>query len=547
MAVAIWKTWSDSTQLAIKEALGKSGNADRHRLSLLFEPQDFQREFYYSQSKIKCAFWGNQSGKSACLANMLRNFVTCDYPDEWPEKHRFEPPTIGRLWIPSFSGVKSVFLPKWYEWLDNWPADHRSNDFWKISRNQGGQIAEVSYTPNGSMFDVASSEQFDQNPMIGEGWQGHYSIADEPLRRGAFDATMRGLMIRGGPFIFGGTLLTEPWMTRSFVRRQRQGHVECYYASTDDNLQENGGYLPREDFDAFLENLTEREEATRRHGTPAAMLGTYFPQLSEPETADKVFVPCDPPIDPSWEVVSITDYHVSTPTHTIYMAVTPFGQMVFFAELIQGSVAPIEYVKLMLRTEQQWGIKRLRGRYVDRAIDVNYTSEFEDKQEMFNPYHKFNEHFSTICSVCIQKPCVCGRRASTPAFAKVTNAQGNIEVVRSMMDPVYCPALDKEIQPFVIGHHCAELIDTLPDATPAVYRSGPMAGESKEEMDKRKIKGAHSVDTFLYGIGLQLRYEDLEVMAPPPGTYGYMFHEMAQQDEDEASFDIAGSTVGVRR
>lgn len=521
---------SESVRKEITECLGTSGNPNKHKRALIFEPMQFQKPFYLSGAMNRGAFWANQVGKSLVLAIILRNFCTGDYPEEWPENIRFKPPTLGRLWIPSFGLVKAVFLPKWLEWLDDWPSDHQSNDAWEIRKNHQQQVHEVLHNPTGSMFDVCSTEQFDQNPVVGEGWQGHYSIADEPLRQAAYTATARGLIRRKGQFTFGGTLLTEPWMTREFIRKQRPGVVECFFASMDENLEENGGFLSRQHMEQMLETAGEMERQTRRYGTPTAVLGAYFPELSDPATSKKIFIPIEPPIPADYEVFSITDYHMSTPIHTVWCAIAPWGQFRFFEQLIQGHVSPTEYVDMMLATERRWGVRRLKCRLVDRSIDVDYNVEMDDGDYLaFNPYVKFNEVFDKRQSI---------------TFRKVTGAQGSLDVVRELIKARWDKRLEMDVQPFVIGHHCEDLIATLPDASPATYKSGPMSGENKDEMDKKKVRGAHSIDCFLYGMASGFTWDTLAEMPPAPGTVGHLLVELAEQDEHKGE-DVPGNLVGV--
>lgn len=487
----------------------------KYKRALLFVPQDWQEPFWMSTAKTRLAMWGNQSGKTMLLVNMIRTWLTADYPDEWPSELALPGPTVGRLWVSDLSMMDKVFQPKFLESLDNWPENHKSNSSWEIGKTQGhiSRIINIDQrSPGlGSQLDVISKQQFEKDPLTAEGWQGDYAMADEPLAEGSYDATRRGLVIRGGQFIYGGTMLDqEPWMLRRFQRNQMPGVREVFLGAMDQNA-----YMGEKDREEYLSSLSEREAKARRTGSPLGLDDAYFPELQDPDFLQHVYTIAHPlEIPEEWQVVSVTDWHQSKPIYTLWMAITPWDTYVFFAQLIEK--VPLDtYVERMLEVERQWGVKRLKDRLVDTSINQNMDVIVDGDYIIYNPYQDFNEHLS---------------RSETLTLRKVTGAPAAIEVARQLFRPVKLQNMDREVIPIQIWSGCQDLRETLPDYSPDTFRSGPLRGEPKEQPDKRRVRGGDSIDCFLYGVAERYTWDELERLPPAPGSMGHIFAQMRDGD-----------------
>ena len=491
---------------------------------LLFEPLPFQRAFLFCQARVAAWFSGNQVGKTLC--GSIRDLwdILCVYPDDFPQERRLKPPTVGRIWVPDFGHVDRVTLQKFLEWYPDWPRNHKSNDTWELRRNVQGVVHRVTHNPTGSSFDICSATQ---EPEVAEGWVGDWAHPDEDINRRAFTGTLRGLMARNGQMRITYTPLGEPWMHREILMKQEPGEIECFSAEIWENALSRGGYVADKAIQKMLDATPEHERAAREKGIFFHISRAAYPELHQhPNIFQKIdSIPQD------WIVVSITDFHQATAVHTLWMAINQFNQKIFFDQLILKNVSIDLYVQEMLEVERRWHIVRIGARLVDRTMDTKYQVVIGKDFEVFNPYE-------AMCDALMAK--------QSPTLEKVTGSEGAIPLVRKLMKPVFEPRLNKEIQPFIIGHKCKELIETLPEYSFGEYTSGPMKGEAKEDINKAQARGAHQVDAMHYGIAFNFTWEELAERPPPPGTIGYDIQQAIAQSKMMRRSVVGASLVASR-
>lgn len=466
---------------------------------LAFEPLPHQRGWLYCDAYVKAFLAGNQSGKTqAGVINDLWDILG-EYPEEYPERFRFSPPTVGRIWVPDFSVIDPTILPKFREWFPDWPSNHRSNRTWDIRRNVQGAVHKVLHIPTGSSFDFCSGTQ---DPAIAEGWVGHWSHSDEAIGRRQFTGTLRGLMANQGQMRITFTPITEPWIHKEIVQKQKKGEIEVFTVDIWANAKSRGGYVDDIRIKEMLARAPEHERAAREKGIFIHISRSVYPDLFRyPE----IFQDIDQ-IPKDWIIATATDYHQATAIHTLWVAVNQFDQKIFFDQLILGNVSIERYVDEMLAIEAKWGANRVVARLVDRTVDQKYQVILNEGLQVFNPFDEF-------CQLLVTKGSI--------GMEKVTGSSGAIPKVRFMLKPRFEPKLGKDIQPFIIGQHCRELRETLPEYSYSEHSTGPMKGESKEEVSKKEAGGAHTIDCFNYLMAYDLRYSQAVAAPPPPGTIGY--------------------------
>lgn len=493
-----------------KDAARRYLNDIRFRRYLLFEDphyRKYQYEFLYCPGHVSAAFFGNQIGKSLLGTIRASIYLTGDYPPEWPRKFRFPQPTVGRIFIERYQDLGRRLLPKFREWFPYWPRNDRSNEHWDIERPQG-YIERCTYRPTGSSFDIVTKKMDND---AAEGVVLNWAWADEPMKIGHFVPTLRGLMKTDGQLFITATPVTEPWMYRAIYLPAQEENQDNFRVHEGDiwlNAKANNGSLTRKAILRFLSRCDPDEREAREKGIFVFISGAAYPDILQRK---RIFVHIDPDdFDSKWEVISILDFHKSTPSCVVWMAMNEFDQRIFFDEL-QLAQGPVEsQIDEMLARERDWGIKRVKMRLVDRAMNEDIKVIVDRDFQVFNAYRAANQHL--------------GKRGELP-MRKVTGAENSIPIVRGKLDPEFNDRLGRDIQPFIIGHRCRELRATLPLYHRDTYASGVNKGLPKESYTKGDVGGGHFIDCFHYAMAQGVSYEQLLSANAGPGTYGHMIDE----------------------
>ena len=227
--------------LLMKEQLWEETKAER------FIPNRAQKPFMESKARIRAFVAANKLGKSAAGA-----VLAWRYAKQGGKVLRI----IGGLGFER--GVRDVIIPEMRKWIP------KTRIIAEKLNSQGVVIRMTVKGDNGenSVFSFMSGEQEDQSF---EGDIIDFAWIDEPVKKGIYTATLRGLMMTNGPMILTLTPLKEPWIYND-IWSSTDKDIECFPGELEDALKENGGHLDRASMESFVSKLTADEIDARVHG-----------------------------------------------------------------------------------------------------------------------------------------------------------------------------------------------------------------------------------------------------------------------------------------
>ena len=316
-------------------------------------PNKKQLEFHQSRAVNVMYLGANRSGKTTGLVSEFVMHSTGQYPSWYPKEKQLSHPVKLLFIALSFEALKKYIEPKFGMLMpkDKVVSSHRSSDGhitqYKIKHSSGGV----------SQIDLASQEQ---DPMTFEGSDYDFAGSDEPLKRYIFVAVSRGLVDRGGRFLFAMTPLIQPWMKDELCDKADGKFCEVIHCVINDNLEDiNGNPILNTEYIKRFENiLNEDEKEMRLYGRWFHMSGIVYKEFDQ-----GVHVIDDVKVDRIYPVYFVLDPHDRNPHWGIWAYVDKTDDIIVCDELIQHGT-PEEYSKAVLALEKDRGY-RMRKRIID--------------------------------------------------------------------------------------------------------------------------------------------------------------------------------------
>ena len=316
-------------------------------------PNKKQLEFHKSTARNIMLLGSNRAGKTHALVSDFIMHATGNYMDWYPEEKKlYHAPKLLFIAL-SFEAIKKYIEPKFNSLL---PSDLIKG----TRRASDGHITQYTIkhvTGNTSQIDFSSQEQ---DSMAFEGSDYDLAGSDEPLKRYIFIAVSRGLVDRGGRFLFAMTPIIQPWMKEELCDKADGKFCDVIHSVMTDNLEDIEGnpILTKEAIKFFEGLLTEDEKEMRLYGRWFHMSGIVYKEFDQ-----GVHVIDDAVVDKSLPVFFVLDPHDRNPHCGIWAYVDKTDDVVICDELIQGGT-PEEYSKAVLSLEKERGYK-IRKRIID--------------------------------------------------------------------------------------------------------------------------------------------------------------------------------------
>lgn len=287
-----------------------------------YRPGPKQKVFHCAQNKIRFLSGGNRSGKTEAGTWEDVVHATGLYPDWFPAENRLPGPNRGRVVVTDYAKGGSVYEEKLFKWLPKELIE-------SVKRTVKGALekVEVKHALGGtSVIEVLTHEQ---DPMVFEGWSGHWAHFDEPPPRECFIATLRGLIDFKGRCWLTLTPISEPWLYDEFIAEQNE---DILFLTVDiwDNAKSRGGHLPDEEIRFFESTLTEDEKEARLHGRFRHLTGLVYKEF---DPAVHVIPKAKVNVQPNWPKYFVCDPHDRKPHFGIWATVDPLGQIYIIDEI----------------------------------------------------------------------------------------------------------------------------------------------------------------------------------------------------------------------
>jgi len=340
-------------------------------------PNDGQLAFHKSDTRVRLLLGGNQSGKT--IAGVVEAVWTALGIHPY---RRVRVPNRGRI-VASLGfeeGAGQVIVPKIYEWLPQGSLLRTPRN------NQAGIPAHWEFV-NGSVMNILSGEQ---ETKVFEGWTGDWAWVDEPCRKDIYEATRRGLIRQKGRLWMTMTPLQEPWLYNDLWTPAVTGDrkdISAFIIDTYDNCKDNGGYLDREEIEAFEKDLPEDLRETRIHGRFRHLSGRVYGEFDPSVHVVKAFK-----IPDHWPIYEGIDPHLKKEHAYCQWTVNPKeGDIYVIAEI---------YAKLTIPDLARAILKMREGRRVVRTL-IDTSSETPDSISRQTPRRVLEQH--GVRTRCVNK------------------------------------------------------------------------------------------------------------------------------------------------
>ncbi len=320
-----------------------------------YVPNPIQYKAHKSLARIIAIVKGNRMGGSTWGALEVCYHLTKQYPDWYPMERRLKGPLKIRIATDRFFKIDSVIEPKLRQYL---PKD----EITRMRRSPQGYIMKM-HTKDGSFVEFLTSEQ---DQMAWEGQDLDFFWGDEPMKKGHWIATQRGLLDRGGRSILSFTPLIEPWMKEEIVDREDGKNIAVFYGSTRDNKYDIEGnvILTEEDIAWFEGMMDEDERKTRIEGRFFHLKGLVYKELNP---AVHFITDFDYQRDyVRYPVICVLDPHDRLPHWLIWAMVDRTNDLYIMYELVkEGTVQQV--AAAIKATEEYFG-----WNVTKRLIDPNF-------------------------------------------------------------------------------------------------------------------------------------------------------------------------------
>lgn len=301
---------------------------------LSYVPHERQLLVHGSPKRLRCAFGGNQSGKTT--VGLVDDLIQCIdrsvVPDHLRSYKRFDPPFHCRVVIPDLgNSLEGVSLAKLREWC---PPDQLiggsfqsawSKPLRVLSFKNGSWLQFMSNDQEIEKFGGASLDRvhYDEEPRRDIHVESLFRVA---ARRGDLLLTMTPLL--GMSWVFEE--IYEPWEKARSEDRELED-IECVLMDIDDNphMDEAGKRW------ALAGVSSEEERQARKSGRFVSFGGLIYPEFDR----DVHVVPQGPPPPDAIVYVGI-DPGIRHMAAVVWCYVSPDDDLVVFEQLaLKGSNA----------------------------------------------------------------------------------------------------------------------------------------------------------------------------------------------------------------
>ncbi|KKN49411.1 hypothetical protein LCGC14_0643010 [marine sediment metagenome] len=230
-----------------------------------------------------------------------------------PRKIRY----IGQDWK---EHIQDVVIPALELW---WPNDR------EVKRKGNGIIPDAEWidVKTGSSLTILSNNQ---KPRVHRGWEGDLILYDEPPGREIYIANARGLVDRRGREFIAATLLEEPWINQTIIKKRLDdGRPDPSVFNTHIQSRENVGYgITQEGLDEYANKLDPTERKSRLEGVPSYLEGIIYSDFKrDVHLIERFELPYDYVID-----ISI-DTHPREKQAVLFTATSPMNEKFVFEEI----------------------------------------------------------------------------------------------------------------------------------------------------------------------------------------------------------------------
>ena len=349
---------------------------------LYFVPQGYQKSFLESQKLIRMILGGNFSGKTH---SSLYDLVLCLTGNNHYQPNFPKPPIRARLVGNSFvKAIGEVIYPKLREMLPD-------NQIREKRKNQQGVVSYM-LLHNGSRLDFMSNEQDDK---LFEGWKGEYLLFDEPPKRAAIIASIRGLTNENCKCVFNFTPIED---VTSKVNYDQLGYLfdEYYQAAV-----ENGGtnkniatfnwtrlenkYSSEKMTNEFIALLRPDEIEARIYGRWQFLMGLIFTDFNkETQIIDEFDLPND-----KYTKYRGMDPHSVAETGILFLAIDRDENFIVFDELYEPNMI-VDDLSLKIKKKSEG--HRFQQTTIDSQAternpltNISYLDEFRKRLGAITP------------------------------------------------------------------------------------------------------------------------------------------------------------------
>lgn len=280
-----------------------------------------QRDFLCDSSGIKLFSGGNGSGKTATMVIDAVLQAQNEHPLQ-PLGLVAEPPVFIRAMSPTLSDtIDKVLRPEFMKWIradyfERYDPKHRIIYLKKNSPALGSRIEFMSY---------------DQDIQAYGGGDRSVILCDEPPPKAVFDECTARLREAMGRVLIGMTpVKNNPNVRWIFLDLIEKNKCSTYFGDNMELLKLRFGGDAKKVFNRMAANWSPEEMEIRRYGR--------FPTLSgmvwefKKSIAPGGHMVEDFPIPDDYMIVMAMDYHSRTPTHCLWVAISPKGMHFAFKE-----------------------------------------------------------------------------------------------------------------------------------------------------------------------------------------------------------------------
>lgn len=258
-----------------------------------------QKPFVESTKRITAFLAANKIGKTCAGAVKFLRYV-------------MQGGKVGRI-VGSLGferGIRDTVYPELMKWLP-------PSRILKQKPNSQGIITRIHVLGYNGKESVISCMSGDQDDMAFEGDICDIVWIDEPPKKAIYTASLRSLIVTGGPLFFTLTPLSEPWIYNE-IFLSKDPEIECFQGSIYDALEEYGGHLTRESVESFISKIPESERDSRIYGKFKHLIGRVYEKYHpEIHRIPKFQIPT------SWPVWCAIDPHMRKPNAAVFMAISP--------------------------------------------------------------------------------------------------------------------------------------------------------------------------------------------------------------------------------
>lgn len=302
---------------------------------LRWSPLPHQELFLQDQTKNRLLFGGNRAGKTetgvADDVHVLRRthpFRNHLYPPKgYPVRMR----CVG---VDYDRGIAQIFLPKFQQLL---PPSALVNGSWEDSYHKGERMLHLE---DGSTVDFMS---YEQEPDKFQGVSRHHIHEDEEPPEAIHKENVLRLLDTGGTMTISETPVAQlEWIEDQIVIPVDEGTLKSWAVhrlSTLDNT-----HLPVDELQELQGNLTGDEAKIRLEGeyTGGTLVFPEYRPRAPFTIEDRQFQ-----LTPEWAVYEGMDEGYAHPGAWEWIAVSPWGDIVSFAEEWHAGLVPAEWARLV--------------------------------------------------------------------------------------------------------------------------------------------------------------------------------------------------------